>query len=309
MLRKFSVNPVLDMTTMSWKTSGFVWTNEPYFDCKGDEVAEQQEQQTANFNSQLMQIFNKQYSSQQQVLTYLQGKLQPMIDNPTGYSPDALAAQRTSATDTLSAEYQNAQKALQNTEFSQGSRDLPSGVNDQLNEALLQGEASDKANAQNTITTNNAALEQSNYWNALSALNGQATTAYNPLGYAGAATSGANAVTGLSQAVTASQGPSIGSILGGIAGAGVGALGAGLGKAGSFGALFGCWIAAAHFDGWNDPRTKAVRRYLNTTFCAHWYGRMTMKVYRQYGEWIASKQILVNMLGPLFDLALEQARA
>lgn len=203
--------------------------------CKGDDTAKAAEQQQASFNSQLMSIFNQQFSKQSAILDFLKGKLEPMIDNPTGYSPEALTAMRTSADETLSDQYQHAQQALQNKEFTQGSRDLPSGVNDELDEALLNAEAKDKSNAQNTITLNDENLKQSNYWNALNVLSGQVASQFNPLGYAGAATSGSNAVAGLSNAYTQSQGPGLASILGGVAGGVFGAAG----EAGGFGKLFG----------------------------------------------------------------------
>lgn len=202
---------------------------------KGDSTAKAAEQQQAAFNSQLMSIFQQQFNKQSAVLDFLKGKLQPLIENPTGYSPEALAAMRTQADDTLSNEYQHAQQALQNKEFTQGGRDLPSGVNDQIDAALLTAEAKDRANAQNTITLNDENLKQSNYWNALNVLSGNVASQFNPLGYAGAATSGSNSVANLSQAVTASQGPGFGSILGGLAGGIFGAAG----SAGGFGKLFG----------------------------------------------------------------------
>ena len=213
-----------------------VWYNDdaPVARLKGDSTAKAAEQQQAAFNAQLMSIFQQQFGRQSAIFDYLKGKMQPMIDNPTGYSPEALAAMRTSATDQLSNGYQNAQKALQTREFADGGRDLPSGVNAQLDSSLLTAEAADKSNAQNNITLANENLKQQNYWNALNVLNGVAVQE-NPLGYANSATAGSGAVANLSNAFTASQGPGWGSILGGVAG---GVLGA-AGQAGGFGALFG----------------------------------------------------------------------
>src|SRR5437667_7334020 len=183
----------------------FVLTH-PVSGAKGDDTAKQAEQQQAAFNSQLMSVFNQKFTHQSQLLKYLQGKLQRMIDNPTGYSPTELAAMTTGTTDKLSTAYQNAQRALNNQQLQKnGGSDLPSGTQEQLDAALLQAEASDKANAQNTITLNDENLKQSNYWNALNVLNGQTAQQYNPLGYASAANEGGNTVANLSQAVTASQ--------------------------------------------------------------------------------------------------------
>src|ERR1700693_4538937 len=79
-----------------------------WVECTGDSVAQQQEQQQATFDSQLMSIFNQQYATQKSSLAYLPGKMQPIIDaGGTGYDPATLASMRTSATDTNAQQYQN----------------------------------------------------------------------------------------------------------------------------------------------------------------------------------------------------------
>jgi len=184
--------------------------------CKGDSTAKAAEQQQASFNAQLMSIFQQQFGKQSAIMDYLKGKMQPIIDaGGTGYSDDALAAMRASATDTLSNEYQNAQKALQTKEFADGGRDLPSGTSAQLDEALFNAEASDKAAAGNNITLANENLKQQNYWNAINVLSGVGAQ-FNPLGYASAATAGGNTVANLSQAYTASNQSQLLGALGGL---------------------------------------------------------------------------------------------
>jgi hypothetical protein len=303
MLKQYFVNPRLDISTGNWTHDWIVWSNEPGLSCKGDDTAKKAEAQQAAFNQQLMGIFTQQYAKQSAVLDYLKNKLQPMIDKPTGYSDEALTAMRTSATDTISQAYQNAQKALQNKEFQQGGRELPSGVNAQLDEALMQAQATDKAGAQNTITANNENLKQSNLWNAMNVLSGNVASQFNPLGYANSATSGSNAVANLSQAVTASSQSGLMSTLGGIAGAGLGAAG----QAGGFGKLF-CWVATKAFNtAWCDPRVQAVRNYLQKDFGQTFYGRPLVTLYAKYGRWIAEQPLLVAALRPAFYMALERA--
>lgn len=220
MLTLYHINPRFDMVTGVWTDDGVVWSNEPALSFKGDDTAKAAEQQQAAFNAQLMSIFTQQFDKQQALLGYLKGKLQPMINNPTGYSPKELAALRTGATDQLSVAYQNAQKALNNEELQKnGGSDLPSGTTAQLDAALLQQEAQDKANAQNTITMNDENLKQTNYWNALNVLNGQTAVQYNPLGYAQTATEGSNAVANLSTAYKQSQQSGLMGMLGSLAGA------------------------------------------------------------------------------------------
>ena len=68
-----------------------------------------------------------------------------------------------------------------------------------------------------------------------------------------------------------------------------------------------CWIAAATFDGWEDPRTALVRQWLTTEFKKTWYGALVMHLYLRFGERLAKSKIAVGILRPLFMLALKKA--
>lgn len=195
---------------------------------KGDPTAQAAEQQQMSFDQQLMQLFQAQYGKQSAITDFLTKQMEPLISKGgQGFSPESLAAMRTNATDQLSNQFAGAQRAVNATE----QRDLPSGVNAQVQGSLLAQEAEQQAAAQNNITVANEQQRQQNYWNSINVLNGQAATE-NPLGYANGATTGTNAVANASQAVTAAAGPTFGSVIGGIAG-GV------LGGAASQGKLFG----------------------------------------------------------------------
>lgn len=199
---------------------------------KGDKTAQAAEQSQEAFDNTLQQMMEKQYGQQQQVNQFLQKTLKPEITNPKGYTNAQLTSMRTQATDQLSEQAQQEQQALNNEENAKnGGSDLPSGVTSQMDEALLNQEAQAKANAQENITAENANLEQTNYWNAINALNGQEAQ-LNPLGYASTATSGTDAVANASEANTAASGPTFGSILGGVVGAGFGAVGSYFGAKG-----------------------------------------------------------------------------
>jgi hypothetical protein len=302
---RITINPVLDMETLLFVSNDGVYEYAgPVALAKGDQTAKNAEAQQASFNATLMSTFQQQFATQKNTLDYLKSKMQPMIDNPTGLSDAGLAAARTSSDDQFSSAYQNAQRALNAKMATSGESTLPSGVGAQLNSALLNAEAADKATGQNQITMQNESLKQSNYWSAVNALNGVAAQ-NNPLGYANSATSGSGAVANLSQAVTASSGPTFGSILGGVAG---GALGA-AGSAGGFGKLFGCWIASRVFNGSLDPRTLAVREYIHGRFAESWYGSIISRLYMRYGLWASEQPILVQLLKPAFNMALEASRA
>jgi hypothetical protein len=198
--------------------------------CKGDKTAKASEIAQANFTNTLQNAFAIQFGKQGAITDFLTSKLKPIIEaGGVGYGREALTAMRTGATDQLSTAYQNAQKTLQNKEFSRGGEDLPSGVNAQLDAELLNSEASDKATAQNNITLQNENQKQQTYWAALNGLSGNAATV-NPLGYASSANQGSEAVAGLSQAVTASSQSQLLGALGGIAGGAGSALGGYFGK-------------------------------------------------------------------------------
>lgn len=73
-----------------------------------------------------------------------------------------------------------------------------------------------------------------------------------------------------------------------------------------------CWIAAAVYDGWNDPRTIDVRRWLNEEFTKTFTGKLVMATYGAVGRevaWFVRRSALLRALfRPLFDKALARAR-
>lgn len=202
--------------------------------CKGDNIAKQNEQLQLDLNRQLLQTFQTQFGKQSQITDLLTKNLQPLIDNPQGYSPEELQALRTQTSDTNSGQFNDAQKALNDQLAARGGAStLPSGVDAQLRAQLAEAGAKTEAGSQNQITLNNEELKRQNFFNAVNALSGNAQI-LNPLGYAGGATAGGNTVANLSQAVTASNQSSLGAALGGIVGGGLSAAG----SAGGFRKLF-----------------------------------------------------------------------
>lgn len=266
------------------------------------------EQQT-QFDSQLMTLFNAQYASQQNTLSYLKGQLQPVISQAEagkGMSDSTLAAMRTGATDTLSTDFTNSQETLNNTLRTSGDVNIPSGVTVGADKALLASEATAKASAQQGITEYDQNLANSNLFNAMNVLNGVAAQA-NPLGYATAATSGTSSVAAgagaqanLQQAVTASEQSPLASILG-----------AAMGGAGTaIGGIY-CWVAAKIF-GENfltGFKTAIVRDYLLNTWSKKFYAKPVLWAYGKYGKWISEQPVLVRGLTPLFNTAFSEAMA
>lgn len=198
---------------------------------KGASAAEEQlQQQQSAFYSTLTDLFQQQFAQSKSTLDFLQTSLEPLIQNPQGYDAATLNSMRTSASDTIATQYQNAAKTMQNRSFVLGGRQVPSGVQQAQQEGLTASQAATESNAQNQITQANANLKQTNFWNAISALSGvggmQSSSASSLMGGANNAFNGAfNAAHTINQ-----ENSSWGSIFGGLAG---GVL-KGLGSASSF---------------------------------------------------------------------------
>lgn len=185
---------------------------------KGDKTAQASEASQASFNSTLQGAFAKQFSAQTDVLNYLKGTLEPQIKNPTGLDQATKSAMNTNVIDNAATTYQNALKGVQARTAGQGGPTaLPNGVQAQVAGQLAGQEAGTESQGLLGVQQQDAALKQQNYWNAVNGLNGVASQT-NPLGYAGAATSGSNAVAGLSEAYTQSNQSQLLGALGGIAG-------------------------------------------------------------------------------------------
>lgn len=225
-MARITINPTFDMVSMTWLARPSYEYCGPIWEFKGDKTAQEAEQNQAAFDQQLMRIFSDQYGKQSQIFNFLTGKMQAAVaSGGQGYDPGALTAMRTSATDVNAQQTKNAEQAFANSVAARSGGSKLAGVSgaEASGEATIAAEgAANEANSQNAITLANEQLRQQNYWNATNVLTGQQAVA-NPLGYSSGATSGTNAVSNASQAVTAAQGPSALQIVGGIVGGGLAA--------------------------------------------------------------------------------------
>ena len=69
----------------------------------------------------------------------------------------------------------------------------------------------------------------------------------------------------------------------------------------------GCWIAAAVFDGWDDPRTSLVRNWLHGEFARQPLGNFVVRVYLRFGERIAEMLDRFPLLKTPFRWLLNRA--
>lgn len=273
------------------------FTNRNMRGCGGgspDKSQEALENEELSFDTSLQNIFQQQYTNQEAQLKFLQGQLEPEITNPQGYTPTQLATQRTQATDVNAQQYQQAQEALNNeiSDNSGGSKLTGvSGANTESDAQLLNAEAQTQAASQETITENNANLQQQNYWNAINALNGVAAQE-NPLGYASASSGASEASSAASQAnsqhISATSSPLWGALGGAFGGAGTAAAG------------IWCHVARAVY-GVNSLEAWFIRLWIITT-APVWFRNF----YRKHSEWI-SKTPLKWTFYPLFEAILGAA--
>lgn len=204
-------------------------TTHPVCGGKGDDTAQSTEKSTADFTNTLHQAFATNNASQQEKLNFLTKQLEDGVTNPQGYSPATLASMRTQATEAAALNNKNVMQAVNEKNATEGGASataLPSGVQEQIQAGVGTGVANQEANAQLGITQQEGQLEAENRNRDISALEGVAT-AENPEGMAGESNAAAGDVSNLSSAVTSSNGPGVGSILGGVVGAGVGAFASG----------------------------------------------------------------------------------
>ena len=214
---------VIDMETLKVVESDWFDYTGPIAHCKGDSTASGEESSQANFSQTLQNAFNTNNAAQQNQLNFLNNKMQSAINNPQGYNAQTLASMRAQANDQVSAQDQNVQRSVNNAEMTRGGASaLPSGVSSQIGASIASQAAQAGNNAQQNITEQNANLQNQNQWNAVKAEEGVAGME-NPEGMAGEDNQAASTVGSLSNAVTQSDGPTFGSILGGVVGAGLGA--------------------------------------------------------------------------------------
>lgn len=200
------------------------------------QVTLQASKQELQFQSQLMSLFQQQFANQKGVLDFLQGTLKPVIaqaEAGKGFSDAELNAMRTSSTDAVSSQFQNAQQALNQELRSSGSANVPSGVTAGADTALLAQAAQTQAGTQNQLTVANAQQARSNLFNAVNALQGVGAQ-INPLGYGSEASGAGGTVAGLSGAQSSLQNSitnaNNSSFFGRLGGSFASALGGGLGN-------------------------------------------------------------------------------
>ncbi len=161
----------------------------------GDSIIRNTESSWAKFANYLTDTFKTQYGNQSNILNFLTSKFQDMVNNPQGFSPQALSALRGGSVDQISKQFQNARTAVAGTAASGNmTPDVKSGVGAQISGQIAAGQAGATAGELNNIELQNEQQRLQNQRIGLSGLSGVAAEE-NPLGYSGAA-NGAAGTTG-----------------------------------------------------------------------------------------------------------------
>lgn len=264
-----------------------------------------QNSQIAYYNT-LTQQAQIEFGQSSKIFQDLTSTFEPILKagpSQEGYSKAELNDLNSQAATGQGQAYATTEQAV-NRQLAAGGAGLPSGVADQIRVGLAGSAAQNLSGEQLAIKQADYQQGYNNWQMAGSALSGS-TGVYNP------STNAANAATGAGSAAstTANEVQQAGSQWMGLVS---GALGGAAGAATSFGLgklPSGCWIAAAIFDGWGDPRTHLVREYIFGPFAATWYGKPIAHLYTKIGERVAKSKLLVRLLSPLFHLALRRARS
>lgn len=172
----------------------------------------------------MTQTLNASYSTmfgeQQALLKPLQAQLQQLVTNPQGFSPQELAALRTSSTDQTATQFRNAAVAANTLGAAHGGADLSSGIQAGIESGVAAAGAQAQAQGQENITLANEEQKQKNYWSGIAGLENVAGLE-NPTPVAGAGAGVANSATNAGDLLLKSQQASwgnIGGVISGIAG-------------------------------------------------------------------------------------------
>jgi hypothetical protein len=298
------------MSYLSYVGESFVQVGNTWKNCgntpgqTGALAADQAFQKTLNSN--YAQVFGE----NQDMLQNLQTSLTPIISagpSQQGFSPEELAAQNSQAINNAAASNRDVQQAIGEEAGTRGAvPGVESGVTQAAKASAAASVENNLSNTEANITNANYATGRQNYWSSVD------KELAAPGAFESPATSLANAETNANQVAgdqaNANQKSDLGSSL----------LGLGEGLAQDAATFFkpvpasGCWVAAAVYDGWNDPRVDLVRNWLFNVWAKDSFvGFLVTKLYLAIGERVAElvkrSSALRRGFKMLFDIALRKA--
>jgi hypothetical protein len=129
--------------------------------CSGPSKQEKQAaKQTAAFSKQLQDQFTTEFKQSQALVSFLTAQLEPMITDPTGFTPQQMSDLQSNLIQNVGAQVAAAKQQAQEAFDTANEAGLPSGVN-AMNEALIAGAGVQaEAGGLNTIQIQSAQLAQ-----------------------------------------------------------------------------------------------------------------------------------------------------
>jgi hypothetical protein len=262
-----------------------------------------------NFSKTLGAAYNQVFSENQGLMQNLTSNLQGIINagpSQQGFSPQELAAQNSQAINAAAASNQKVQQEIGvNAAKGTANPGVESGVTQAERSSAATSVDTNLSNTEANITNANYTTGRQNYWSAVGAQESAPGAFENPANQAGSVASGANQVTDTQANATAAD--STGNEL----------LGLGEGLAADtatvLGGKKGCWIAAAVYDGWDDPRVAEARNFIFNIWPSRSYlGEIVARLYAAVGEKVARivkrSSVLRSIFKPLFNIAVRKNR-
>lgn len=243
-----------------------------------------------------------------QNLTSNLGELLAAGPGQQGYTAPELAAKNSQAINDASASNQKLQTVIgENGVRGSATPGVESGVEQAERSAAATQVDTGLNNTLSNITTANYDTGRQNYWSAVQGDEAAPGAFENPTTQLAGQVNNANAGTG-SQANQNAQDSTGNELLG---------LGEGLAAdAATAAKSFSqppCWIAAAVFDGWDDPRVNEARNFIFNIWAKESIlGSLVAKLYTKIGRQVAffveKSSILRRLFKPLFETAVRKNR-
>ena len=299
---RVTVNPVLSMETGELLShDGQYEYSGPVALAKGDAQKAQTMTNATTTANNANTLFGESQSMQDQILPYLSAEML----NPTGFGAPALGEMKTQAGQTASGAAGAAGQQMRlNAARTGNTASLPAGI-----AAVNRTAEQNESNADLGIDLANQQLKQQQQQAGEEGISGLGSEDLN-------ASLNSIGLSNQSLSDWADINKSAGNLWSNVFEPLVG--GAESGAATYFGDVNGgkgggCWLAAAVYDGWDDPRTIMVRDWLFNKWARTFIGWIVTRVYLALGEklakQVAARPWLRRIAKRLLDIALREAEA
>ena len=244
------------------------------------------------FFKELRSEYKTRFGEDEALLSKLTASFEPILAkgiNQEGFSQAELDNLNSQAVTGTGQNYAKAAAALGAQQGAEGGGTayIPSGAKHQQQAQLAESAAENESGLESTIKAADYATGRENYLAAAQGLEG-VSGLYNPTALAGVTNNAGEAQAQTANEITQANNSWM-NLVGGA-----------LGAAGNAVKFTPCWVAAAVFNGWEDPRTLRVRAYLFGDFRKSWAGRILTDLYLKYGERASRSKAAVFLLAPIF---------